>query len=65
MFAIKPTSVQSVQSVRALIVLLAVILVINWRAVLRIAIFILAVAVLALLGMGAFALLYHAHHLLK
>jgi hypothetical protein len=65
MLAVRSTSVQSAESVRALIVLLAIILVINWRAVLKIAIFILAVAVLALLGTGAFALLHHAHHLIK
>jgi hypothetical protein len=65
MLAVNSISVQSAQSMRALIVLLAIILVISWRAVLKIAIFILAVALLALLGTGAFALLNHAHQLIK
>lgn len=65
MLAVKGTSAQNVEAVRVIIVLLAVAVVIHWRTVLKIAIFILAAAVIVLLGTGAYALLQHAPHAIK
>jgi hypothetical protein len=59
MVAVKGTAVHNVAAARTLIVVLAILLAVHWRIALKIALFILAATVIALLGTGAFALLHH------
>ncbi|GEM_PF-1686302 len=61
MFAVQRTT-QDLESVRTAILLLAVALVIFWRAAIKFVIMILAIAVVILLGSGVFVLLQSMPH---
>lgn len=65
MVAVKGTAVQNVAAARALIIVVAILLAVHWRIVLKIALLILAATVFALLGTGAYAVLHHAHHAIR
>ena len=52
---------QEVESARAAIVLIAAVLVIFWRLVLRVLLAIIAIAVVVLVGSGAIVLLQSMH----
>jgi hypothetical protein len=54
--------VDNVAATRAVIVVLAVVLAVHWRIVLKIAFLVLAATVIALLGTGAYTLLHHSHY---
>jgi hypothetical protein len=52
---------QGVESARAAVVLIAAVLVIFWRLVLRAIVMIIAIAVVVLVGSGAIAVLHSMH----
>jgi hypothetical protein len=56
-----PGAAQDVESARAAIVLIAAVLVIFWRFVLRAILMIIAIAVVVLVGSGAFVVLQSMH----
>lgn len=65
MIAVKGTQVQNLAATRALIVVLAILIVVQWRIVLKMVLLILAVAFIALLGTGAYEVLHHVHHAVR
>jgi hypothetical protein len=56
---------QAIESVRVLIVSFAILVVLYWRAMLRIMITITLALVLVLITFGALSLLHGAHHVIK
>lgn len=63
MFADQHTT-QNIDSVRVAALLLATALVVFWRPVIKLVIMLLAIAVIAGLGIGAFVLLQSTHYLI-
>lgn len=55
------TTVQEVEHARAALVLIALGVVIFWRVVLRVVLAIIAIAVVAMVGAGAYVLLHVIH----
>ena len=60
MFAAQAT-VHSTESARIVVVLSAIALIVYWRAIIRLALMVLAALILALLGLGAIALFGFVH----
>jgi hypothetical protein len=58
-------AVQSAQPAGVAVLLLAVILVIFWRAALKLAVAVVAVGVIALVGYGAIVIWENMHHVVR
>ena len=59
------SAVHGLESIQALMVALSVLIVIFWRAVLKITLIVAAILALLLTTSGALAILWNLHHLIK
>ena len=65
MLATAALSAHNASSVQILTILIAIVVVVFWKTALKLAILILVAALIALLGSGAYVLIYHVHHVVR